>query len=412
MHTASAPPIGGKRQAITHRRWERRLGVIAIITIIIAWFMGGMRGDADREPYLHAVMPETAAFERLTDTIYAAKESSAPDATRLGYVGFGTADGYGGPLTVAVAVDLDGTVQGTTIVAQRETPSFIARVLASDLRESLTGRSYTDPITLGADVDAVSGATMSSRAIVDAVRQSVLDIAETQLGYPVPPPAQPAIVIGPQELILVALFALGYVAHQRRFKLANHLRWATLLLGLATLGFMYNSSLTITYVNQILLGFWPDWQTNLYWYILVGGTIAVFAVVNKNPYCQWFCPFGAAQECLAAIGGAKVRTPRRYRWGLKWLQRGLAWLAIVLALLLRNPGVTSFELFGTLFTFVGSPVQFALLGMILIGALYWKRPWCSYLCPIDPIMEFLRMVRTWGIELWHNRHAKKPAAAR
>ncbi|MCG8347581.1 MAG: 4Fe-4S binding protein [Chloroflexales bacterium] len=411
MSTATAPPFGGNQHIITNRRWERRLGVVAIITIVIAWIVGGMLGEADREPHLRVVMPQAAAFERLTDTIYAAYDSESPNAARLGYVGFGAADGYGGPLTVAVAVAPDGTVLHTSLVAQRETPSFIARVVSSDLLESLTGRSYADPITLGADVDAVTGAPLSSRAIVDSVRQSVLDIAETQLGYPIPPPAQPTIMIGPKELVLVALFALGYIAHQRRFRYTSHLRWATLLLGLVTIGFMYNSSLTITAVNQLLLGFWPDWHTNLYWYILVGGAVAVFAITNKNPYCQWFCPFGAAQECLAVIGGAKVRTPRRYRWGLKWLQRGLAWLAIVLALLLRNPGVTSFEIFGTLFTFVGSPVQFALLGMILIGALYWKRPWCNYLCPIDPIMDFMRMFRTWGIELWQTHHTKKPAAA-
>ncbi|HDD62487.1 MAG: hypothetical protein DRI65_05905 [Chloroflexota bacterium] len=52
-----------------------------------------------------------------------------------------------------------------------------------------------------------------------------------------------------------------------------------------------------------------QWQTNLYWYILVLGIIFVFSLDNKNPYCEWFCPFGAAQECMGSIGWAKVRSP-------------------------------------------------------------------------------------------------------
>lgn len=408
MSTAQSSTIYVKQRKINQRKWDRRLGIIAIVTIIIAWFIGGLLGEADLEPSLQEAMPEAASFDRVTDTIYAASDSAE---VQLGYVGIGTDDGYGGPLTIAVAVDMEGMVLNTTIVDQSETPSFLNRVLDSGLVESLTGSTYADPLTLDEDVDAVSGATITSRAIVDSVRQSVHEIAGDQLGYAIPPPEQPAIEIGPKELILVALFAIGYVAHQRKFKYTSQLRWAAMLIGLVTLGFIYNSSFTITYVNQLLLGFWPDWHTQLYWYILLGGILFVFTVDNKNPYCQWFCPFGAAQECMAVIGGAKVRTPHHYRWRLKWLQRGLAWLAIVLAVVLRNPGVTSFEIFGTLFTFVGSPTQFALLGLIMMGALYWKRPWCNYICPIDPITDFMRMIRTWVAEIWQTLRKKNPASA-
>ena len=123
-------------------------------------------------------------------------------------------------------------------------------------------------------------------------------------------------------------------------------------------------------------------------------------VENKNPYCAWTCPFGAAQECLGAIGGAKMSVPSRYRPGLRLAQRTVAWLAIVLAMLFRNPGISNYAVFGTLFDLIGSTIQFGLLVLILILALFIKRPWCNFLCPIRPVEDFLRGTRKWVKRRW------------
>ena len=89
-------------------------------------------------------------------------------------------------------------------------------------------------------------------------------------------------------------------------------------IGLVVLGFLYNSPVTLAYITKLLLGYWPQWQTNLYWYFLIGGILFVFTVDNKNPYCQWICPFGAAQECMGVIGGARSRGSRRFATVLRW----------------------------------------------------------------------------------------------
>jgi polyferredoxin len=106
---------------------------------------------------------------------------------------------------------------------------------------------------------------------------------------------------------------------------------------------------------------------------------------------------------MGAIGGAKVRSAGKYRYFLKWLQRGLAWGAILIALLYRNPGVTSFEIFGTMFELIGSAVQFGLLALVLLTSLFIRRPWCTYLCPLHPVDEFIRMIRKWILGLWPKR---------
>jgi hypothetical protein len=303
-------------------------------------------------------------------------------------------------------------VRGIAIVAQRETPAWFRKVAGSGFVESLMGKNYRDPFRLGQDVDGITGATYTVRAIAESVKQGARSAAVDQLGMATPADDRARIVFGIPHLTLLALFAAGYFGHQSRFKYKKQLRWAAMLIGLVVLGFIYNLPLTLSHINRLLLGFWPPWQTDLYWYMLVGGILFVFTADNKNPYCQWFCPFGAAQECVGVLGRARSYPASRYRPLLVWLRRGLVWFAILLALLLRSPGLTSYEVFGTLFSLMGSRLQFLLLGMVLLASLFVKRPWCAYLCPLGPIDEFIRMVRAWLVEKWRTlRRNQNPGMA-
>ena len=100
------------------------------------------------------------------------------------------------------------------------------------------------------------------------------------------------------------------------------------------------------------------------------------------------------------VGGGRARVPNGARELLLWLQRGLAWFAIILALVFRHPGISSYEVFGALFEFVGSSLQFILLALVLVVALFVRRPWCNLLCPLRPVTDLLRMLRNWMREAW------------
>lgn len=404
MQTDFVIDLKPKRKVNKTQKIDRILGIIAITTIVIAWFVGAAQSKASVEPFLHQALPQAARIEKASGENYAAY---AADGTLLGYLAIGEANGYGGPMQVAVATDLQGNVIGLSVVEDRETPSWYTRVMETDFVDTLFGKNYTDAFELGKDVDGITGATYTSRALADAVRRGSTQVAGSQLGLPVAVESTPPIQFGIPEMVLIGLFAVGYFGHKRSFKYTKQVRWLSMITGLVVLGFIYNSPLTIAYISKFLLGFWPVWQTHLYWYLLLGGILLVFTVDNKNPYCEWFCPFGAAQECMGVIGGAKSRTPQKYRNLFKWSQRGLAWLAIVLALLFRNPGLTSYEIFGTLFDLSGSVFQVALLALVMLAALFIKRPWCSFLCPLHPVEEFIRMVRSWIKELWQTLKPKR-----
>jgi uncharacterized protein with FMN-binding domain len=362
------------------RRWTTPeiLSIVVVIWFVTCWFIGRWGSAENLDPFFQRAYPQAERFDRLNDDMFRAVGSA--DRV-LGYVATSTASGYGGPLQVAVAVTTDGKVESLAVVEHRETPSFVERVRRDKLLEQLLGKTYDAPISLDADVDAVSGATYTTRALAQSVRQSVRSVASSELSLDVPT-GENGIVFGLPEIVLIALFATAVL--QRRVlkgKQRRAVRWITMIVGLVMLGFVFNSPFVLTHINMVLLGYWPDWRTHIYWYILIGGLLMFKARRDWNVYCYDFCPFGAAQDVIAQIGGAK---PRRIKWPglLLWLQRALVILAVSLALIYRNPSFTSFEVFGTMFTLTGSNFQFVLLAIVVLLSLFLYRPWCRYLCPL------------------------------
>ena len=72
--------------------------------------------------------------------------------------------GYGGEFRIAVALDSDGRTSGVRVLEHRETPGF-ADIIASD--SAWLARFRTSPN----DVHAVTGATVTSQAVIEAVRR-------------------------------------------------------------------------------------------------------------------------------------------------------------------------------------------------------------------------------------------------
>lgn len=390
------------------KRLENILAVVALAIVIIAWFVGSFRAEADLAPFLKQAIPLADHFEPAPGGTYIAWKNSAKEQL-IGYVTTGSADGYAGEIKMAVAVSPEGTIIGLAIIEQRETASFFQRVLRSGLLQSLEGKAYSDPFALDQDIDGVTGATYSSRALADAARRASRKVASINLGLPAIKEPSPPIQLGIPEAVLIALFVFGIIGRLKRFKYKKTARWVSMLVGLSVLGFIYNQPLTLVQINKMLLGFWSAWQTHLYWYLLLAGILFIYTIGNRNPYCEWFCPFGSTQECLGVIGGAKRRIPERFYTFLRWFQRALALFAIVLALLYRNPSISSYEVFGAFFHLIGSTFNFALLGVVLIASLFLRRPWCSYLCPLRPVTDFIRLVRNWVKAGWISvrvRHQK------
>jgi len=345
---------------------------------------------------LHQALPGIVTIEPLSNSSFIGKDE---DQSTVGYIAIESAGGYGGPMRVAVGVDLTSKIAGIAIIDHKETIPFFQKVLNKKYPGVLVGKSYRDKFQIGADLEAVSGATLSFQALVNSAKRGLHQVAREKLQLPVEPEQPMPIKFGLAEALLLVLFAIGFVRYllklQNKTGIQKGLRWTTRLLGLLFIGFVYSIPLSIINVNSLLLGYLPDWRTHLSWYFLIVGVLVSLIVIGKSPYCDNFCPFGATQEVLKLVGGAKLKIGSRFHVYLIWLQRGLAWAIIVLALLYRNPGRANYEVFGTFFSLTGSNFQFILLAIVLVASLFINRPWCNYLCPLRAVSDFIKTMRRW-----------------
>jgi NosR/NirI family transcriptional regulator, nitrous oxide reductase regulator len=389
-----SPKRPSKRQQ--QQRRDRLLLLGAFLLIASAWIYGYLNSGADVAPLVADVLPGSTNVQTSGDLFI----GYDAEGEMVGYAAVGSAPGYAGPVEMLVGVNPAGKILGVVLVQQRESPGFFRLVTRSSLIANYAGEPITAPLRLGEDLDAITGATVSAEAVASAVRQATRQVAADGLNSPLPPERKP-IEIGWPEITLLLLFASGYVGHKMRGGVwKQRVRWGTMIAGMIFLGFVYTIPLTITMIISLFSGYWPDWHNNLYWYLLIGGIIFVTTVEAKNPYCSWFCPFGAFQECLAAVSGAKRYRPRNLDEPLKWAQRGLALAAIVLGLALRRPGVAGYEPFATLFDFRGTTVAWVFLIVVIFASLVTYRPFCNYLCPIDPVVDMIAAVRRWFKDGW------------
>jgi len=91
-------------------------------------------------------------------------------------------DGYAGAIRLLVGVDIDGSVTGVHVLAHRETPGLGDRIESekSDWVMQFDGRSLTDPAIDdwkirrdGGDFDQLTGASVTPRAVVKAIRETL-----------------------------------------------------------------------------------------------------------------------------------------------------------------------------------------------------------------------------------------------
>ncbi len=382
------------------KKLERIAGVLALGAIAAAWVIGARGPQTDLSIPLQRALPQASEFKPHADRVYAGYGPKTEGSPIAGYVAVVQVNGYGGPMRVAVGLDMSGNLAGASVADHKETLAFFDRIKIDNYIKQLVGKSCSDPFTLGSDMDAVSGATVSLKALATSLRRGTERAAAEGLGIEVYRSEIGEIETGLPELILILLFAVGFVTYSKpltaRPKARTVMRWITRLAGLALIGFVLTIPLSIMNLNSFLLGYWFNWRVSIYWYLLIVGVFGPLILANKNTYFQCVCPFGAAQDVLKAASKTELSLPHRFSSLLRWIQRMLALTAIITALLFRNPARFDYEVFGTFFTLIGTVAQFALLGVVLIVSMFMLRPWCNFLCPIRAVSDYIRMWRLWG----------------
>ena len=118
-------------------------------------------------------------YESCDELLQVVKVYVPPDTSRIGYVFIAYGKGYSSTLQTMVATRMDGRVAGTIILNQQETPGLGANiVIPSKLIDHLIGMTGHECLLKkdGGTIDAMTGCTITSRAVVNSVRQGLEDM--------------------------------------------------------------------------------------------------------------------------------------------------------------------------------------------------------------------------------------------
>ncbi len=152
--------------------------ILTVICIVVTAAIAGVDvitgdtiADAEKraEQSARAVVLPADSYEKVEDGCFAAIK----DGEKIGYVITTSAkSGYSGSLvTVMTGINADGTVAAVTVLScDDETPGLGQNVAKSDFTDMFVGKSGEIKVTKdGGEIVAVTSATMTSRAVCDAV---------------------------------------------------------------------------------------------------------------------------------------------------------------------------------------------------------------------------------------------------
>ena len=140
-------------------------GLLAGINAITAEKIEANETEARTASYF-AALPDADSFTELDSRIEGVNAVLQAD-NGAGYVISAGARGYGGTVTAVAAFAEDGTILNVVIDSSTETPGMGSKVSDSAFLENFIGKA-AQPMELS-DIDAVTGATISSKAALKAV---------------------------------------------------------------------------------------------------------------------------------------------------------------------------------------------------------------------------------------------------
>ena len=306
--------------------------------------------------------------------------------------------GYGGPVPLKIHIK-DGRVAAVEAEPNAESPDFFNR--AKTLLNHWQGKEVDE--ALAEEVDAVSGATFSSRAIIANMQRGLAyakqhgqwgeDGSVGALGTSAPP------IVGSEDGSVGALETSA----------PPMVALIVVLLGAVVPLFYNNRRLHLVQlaVNVVVLGLWTGTFVSytLFLRIFAGGVslsaigalaapllMLIVALIyplagRSGHYCANICPFGSAQELAGKLSRRKLRiTPRILK--LLSVLRNLLW-GVLMALLLTGTCTAwiDYELF-TAFLYSSASVWVTVLAALFLVLSVWvPRPYCRFVCPTGALVK-------------------------
>lgn len=286
--------------------------------------------------------------------------------------------GYGGPVPLEIKI-VDNKITAITPLRNAETPGFFERV-----QQELIPQWIDVPIdeTASRQIDAVSGATFSSKAVIANIKAGAqYALANTEARNTNTTEFENFSAKELAAIIAVVLaMTLPLFIHNKIY------RYVQLAINVVVLGFWCSTflsySLLVSYISNGV-----NWLYALPWLLMLIVAFVYPYFGKKNYYCTWICPLGSLQELAGSSIKYKLRIPPRFLRGLNIFHD---WLWVVL-MLVMCAGIYAewmdYELFSA-FLF-----QHAYLGVLIAAGVFIllsfvvMRPYCRFVCPTGSLFR-------------------------
>jgi Na+-translocating ferredoxin:NAD+ oxidoreductase subunit G len=126
---------------------------------------------------LREVLPGAEGFKPVPGAAGAKSEiyEGVAAGNVVGYAVKAAPRGYGGEIVMLVGIDPELRIKGMKILSQRETPGLGTNVEKPKFRQQFIGKGIQDAFEPKKDIDAITGATISSRAVCEGVKTVLRD---------------------------------------------------------------------------------------------------------------------------------------------------------------------------------------------------------------------------------------------
>lgn len=288
--------------------------------------------------------------------------------------------GYGGTVPVEIFVTA-GRIDSVRALPNRETPRFFARLTEGNFMHSWDGRTLEEAATM--NVDAVSGATFSSRALVANVRagaSEAIGATEQDSRAAQETPAPDAKTIAALAVLLCAAI-VPLFCHGPTFRTVQQ------VLDVAVLGFW-----TGTFIDYaMMVNFFANGPrltlASAMTVLLLAVGIVYPLAGRRSHYCTWVCPYGAAQDLAGHLSKRKLHVGPRTARVLTMVRRGL-W-GVLMALLLAGAGTAWIdnEIFTAFIVDSASRIVLVAGAAFVLLAIVVPRPFCRWVCPTGTLLR-------------------------
>ena len=284
--------------------------------------------------------------------------------------------GFGGTVPLEIYLK-DGKILKIKALKNHETPEFFEQ--ASKLLTAWNGKSVDEAQQL--KVDAISGATFSSRGIIGNVERGLQYAAKNvhEKSFFEKMDLNTKTVAGLIVVLLAAVVPLFY--RKKTYRTIQQ------ILNVAVLGFWCG-----TFISYSLMVGYMSSGVNL-WTSLIPVIMLITAFVyplfgKKYYYCTNVCPCGVLQELAGRVN--KRKKLRMSQETAKQLGRfrEILWATLTMLMLL---GVgfqwMDYEVFAAFILQSASVVVLVLAVVVLALSIFIPRPYCRFVCPTGVLFK-------------------------